>query len=82
MSIDPLTVAAPRRHVAIAGEERRARGDSYPDHGLLAVYPGSRPPHPETITARVNGKGPRNVSVSRASIVVAGTEFEPVTSGF
>ena len=54
ISLDPLTVAALRRHVATIDDERQAWGDTYPDHGLLAVYPDGRPMHPETITARFN----------------------------
>jgi integrase len=54
ISLDPLTVAALRRYVAAIDEERQAWGDTYPDHGLLAVYPDGRPLHPDTITARFN----------------------------
>ena len=29
-------------------------GPTYPDHGLLFVYPDGRPLHPDTLTARFN----------------------------
>jgi integrase len=54
ISPDSLTVAALRHYVATIDEERRAWGDTYPAHGLLAVYPDGRPLHPDTITARFN----------------------------
>ena len=52
ISLDPLTVAYLRRHLAMLDTEREAFGDSYHDSGLLVCHPDGRPVHPDTITGR------------------------------
>ena len=54
ISLDPLTVAYLRRHLAMLDTEREAFGDSYHDTGLLVCHPDGRPVHPDTITDRFN----------------------------
>ncbi|GAA1774179.1 site-specific integrase [Luedemannella helvata] len=54
ISLDPITVAYLRKHLAMLDEERRAFGDSYQDHGKLFCHPDGRPIHPDTITRRFN----------------------------
>jgi integrase len=54
ISLDPLTVAYLRRHVAMLDTEKEAFGDSYHDAGFLVCHPDGRPVHPDTITGRFN----------------------------
>jgi integrase len=54
ISLDPLTVAYLRRHLAMLNAEREAFGDSYHDSGWLVCHPDGRPVHPDTITSRFN----------------------------
>lgn len=54
ISLDPLTVAYLRRHLAMLDAEREAFGDSYYDAGWLACHPDGHPVHPQTITDRFN----------------------------
>jgi len=54
ISLDPLTVAYLRRHLAMLDTEKEAFGDSYHDSGLLVCHPDGRPVHPDTITDRFN----------------------------
>lgn len=54
ISLDPLTVAYLRRHLAMLDAEREAFGDSYHDAGWLVCHPDGRPVHPDTITDRFN----------------------------
>jgi integrase len=54
ISLDPLTIAYLRRHLAMLDAEREAFGDSYHDSGLLVCHPDGRPVHPDTITDRFN----------------------------
>lgn len=54
ISLDPLTVAYLRRHLAMLDEERRAFGQSYHDQGKLFCHPDGKPIHPDTITRRFN----------------------------
>jgi integrase len=54
ISLDPLTVAYLRRHLAMLDEEREAFGYGYQDHGKLFCHPDGRPIHPDTITRRFN----------------------------
>ena len=54
ISLDPLTVAYLRRHLAMLDAEREAFGDSYHDSGKLVCHPDGRPVHPDTITDRFN----------------------------
>jgi integrase len=54
ISLDPLTVAYLRRHLAMLDAERQAFGDSYHDSGLLVCHPDGRAVHPDTITDRFN----------------------------
>jgi integrase len=54
ISLDPLTVAYLRRHLAMLDTERRAFGNGYRDSGLLVCHPDGRPVHPDTITDRFN----------------------------
>jgi hypothetical protein len=42
-SLDPMTVAYLRRHLAMLDAEREAFGDSYHDSGKLVCHPGGRP---------------------------------------
>lgn len=54
ISLDPLTVAYLRRHLAMLDTEREAFGGSYHESGLLVCHPDGRPVHPDTITDRFN----------------------------
>lgn len=54
ISLDPLTVAYLRRHLAMLDTEREAFGNSYYESGLLVCHPDGRPVHPDTITDRFN----------------------------
>jgi integrase len=54
IALDRFTIAALRAYVEMVDDERAAWGPTYPDHGLLFVYPDGRPLHPDTITARFN----------------------------
>jgi integrase len=54
ISLDPLTVAYLRRHLAMLDNEKEAFGDSYHDGGWLVCHPDGRPVHPDTITDRFN----------------------------
>jgi integrase len=54
ISLDPLTVAYLRRHLAMLDTEREAFGDSYHDAGWLVCHPDGLPVHPDTITDRFN----------------------------
>jgi integrase len=54
ISLDPLTVAYLRRHLAMLDKERELFGDSYHDGGWLVCHPDGRPVHPDTITDRFN----------------------------
>jgi len=54
ISLDPLTVAYLRRHLAMLDAEKEAFGDSYHDAGWLVCHPDGRPVHPDTITDRFN----------------------------
>ena len=54
ISLDPLTVAYLRRHLAMLDAEREAFGDSYHDSGKLVCHPDGRPVHADTITDRFN----------------------------
>lgn len=48
ISLDLLTVAYMRRHLAMLDAEREAFGGSYHDSGLLVCHPDGRPVHPDT----------------------------------
>lgn len=54
VSLDPLTVAYLRRHLAMLDKERREFGGTYVDKGKLFCHPDGRPVHPDTITRRFN----------------------------
>jgi integrase len=54
ISLDPLTVAYLRRHLAMLDTDREAFEGSYHDSGLLVCHPDGRPVHPDTITDRFN----------------------------
>jgi integrase len=54
ISLDPLTMAYLRRHLAMLDAERQAFRDSYYDSGLLVCHTDGRPIHPDTITDRFN----------------------------
>jgi integrase len=54
ISLDPLTVAYLRRHLAMLDAEHEAFGDSYHDSGKLICHPDGRPVHADTITDRFN----------------------------
>jgi integrase len=54
ISLDPLTVAYLRRHLAMLDAEREAFGDSYHDSGKLVCHPDGCPVHAQTITDRFN----------------------------
>jgi integrase len=54
ISLDPLTVAYLRRHLAMLDDEREAFGDSYQDSGKFVCHSDGRPVHPGTITTRFN----------------------------
>jgi hypothetical protein len=54
ISLDPVTVAYLRRHVAMLDAEREPFGDNYHDSGKLICHPDGRPVHPNTITDRFN----------------------------
>ena len=54
ISLDSLTVAYLRRHMAMLGDERTVFGDSYQDSGKLVCHPNGRAVHPDTITTRFN----------------------------
>ena len=54
ISLDPLTVAYLRRHLAMLDTEKEAFGDSYHDAGWLVCHQDGRPVHPDTITDRFN----------------------------
>jgi integrase len=54
ISLDPITVAYLRRHMAVLATEREAFGDDYHDSGLLVCHPDGRPVHHDTITDRFN----------------------------
>jgi integrase len=54
ISLDALTVAYLRRHLAMLDSERKAFGDSYHDSGKLVCHPDGRAVHPDTITTRFN----------------------------
>ncbi|GAA1790233.1 hypothetical protein GCM10009682_10340 [Luedemannella flava] len=54
ISLDPVTVAYLRRHLAMLRQERKEFGDSYQDHGKLFCHPDGRLIHPDTITRRFN----------------------------
>jgi integrase len=54
ISLDPMTVAYLRRHLAMLDTEREAFGDDYHDAGWLVCHPDGRPVHPDTITDRFN----------------------------
>jgi integrase len=54
ISLDPLTVAYLRQHLAMLDEERKAFGKSYQDHGKLMCHPNGTLLHPDTVTRRFN----------------------------
>jgi integrase len=54
ISLDPLTIAYLRRHLAMLDAEREAFGDSYQNSGKLVCHPDGRPVHADTITDRFN----------------------------
>jgi integrase len=54
ISLDPITVAYLRRHLAMLDAEMAAFGDAYHDAGWLVCHPDGRPVHPDTITDRFN----------------------------
>jgi len=54
ISLDALTVAYLRRHLAMLDNEREAFGYGYHDSGKLFCRPDGRPVHPDTITRRFN----------------------------
>lgn len=54
ISLDPLTVAYLRQHVAMLDAERKAFGTSYQDHGKLMCHPNGTLIHPDTVTRRFN----------------------------
>ena len=54
ISLDLLTVAYLRRHLAMLDTEKEAFGDDYHDAGWLVCHPDGRPVHPDTITDRFN----------------------------
>src|SRR5690242_5129159 len=54
ISLDPLTVAYLRRHLAMLDTEKEAFGDSYHDAGWLVCHQDGRPVHPDTIIDRFN----------------------------
>ncbi len=49
ISLDPLTVAYLRRHLAMR-RRKEASGDSYHDAGWLVCHPDERPVHPDTFS--------------------------------
>jgi integrase len=54
VSLDPLTVAYLRRHLAMLAGERKDFGTGYQDRGKLFCHPDGRLIHPDTITRRFN----------------------------
>ncbi len=54
IALDPFTVTALRRHLAMLDQEQAAFGAGYDDRGLLFCHPDGRPLHPDTITRRFN----------------------------
>jgi hypothetical protein len=54
ISLDLLTVAYLRRHLAMLGTEKEVSRDSYHDSGLLVCHPDGRPVHPDSITESFN----------------------------
>jgi integrase len=54
ISLDPLTVAYLRRHLAMLDTEKDAFGDGYHNAGWLVCHPDGRPVHPDTMTSRFN----------------------------
>lgn len=54
VSLDPVTVAYLRRHLAMLDRERKDHGTGYQDHGKLFCHPDGRLLHPDTITRRFN----------------------------
>jgi integrase len=54
VSLDPITVAYLRRHLAMLDHERRDFGTAYQDHGKLFCHPDGHLIHPDTITRRFN----------------------------
>jgi integrase len=53
-SLDPFTVSALQRHLAMLDRERRAFGPRYAGSGPLFCKPDGRALHPDTITRRFN----------------------------
>jgi integrase len=54
ISLDPVTVAYLRRHVAMLEEEQKSFGASYQDNGKLMCFPNGKLLHPGTVTNRFN----------------------------
>src|SRR3954471_14386857 len=54
VSLDPVTVAYLRRHMAMLDAERKDFGTAYKDHGKLFCHPDGSLIHPDTITRRFN----------------------------
>jgi integrase len=54
VSLDPVTVAYLRRHLAMLDKERKDVGAGYQDHGKLFCHPDGRLLYPDTITRRFN----------------------------
>jgi integrase len=54
ITLDDVTIAALREHLAMLDEERRFFGRDYQDAGLLICHPDGRPLNPGTITHRFN----------------------------
>lgn len=53
-SLDPVTLAYLRRHLAMLDQKRKEFGRSYRDHGKLFCHPDGQPIHPDTITRLFN----------------------------
>jgi integrase len=54
IALDPFTVAALRKHMAMLDDEQAAFGASYPRHGKLMCFEDGRRLHPDTVTRRFN----------------------------
>jgi|BarGraIncu00222A_1022003.scaffolds.fasta_scaffold02834_1 integrase len=54
LSLDSFTVKHLRAYVGLIESERETLGNSYPDHGYLAVRPDGARLHPDTLTRRFN----------------------------
>jgi integrase len=54
VSLDAVTIAYLRRHLAMLDRDRREFGKGYQDHGKLFCHPDGHLIHPDTITRRFN----------------------------